>query len=222
MVLHTKFRAYGTKIELPTSQNVVWPSLYDESPRRFLQSTAWHKCSQDNKQEYVDVLNDSLLGINIQHESLICDNINCKVHGQSISDIYNDVVKFCLQADNVLPKTKDNSSKNNIVAGWSEYVKEHKDMALFWHREWVDKGRPPQGMIAYNRRKTRAKYHYAIKFVNKEKNRIISNRMAQAISENDNRNLWNEAKKMKKTNNSTPNIIDNMTGSENVNELFFK
>ena len=27
MVLHTKFRAYGTKIELPTSQNVVWPTI---------------------------------------------------------------------------------------------------------------------------------------------------------------------------------------------------
>ena len=27
-------------------------------------------------------------------------------------------------------------------------------------------------------------------------------------------------KKMKKTNNSIPNIIDNMSGSDNVNELF--
>ena len=44
--------------------------------------------------------------------------------------------------------------------------------------------------------------------------------MAQAISENDNRHLWNEAKKMKKTNSSTPNIIDNVSGSENISEVF--
>ena len=128
---------------------------------------------------------------------------------------------FCLQADRVLPKTKDNSNNNNnIVAGWNEYVKEHKNISLFWHKEWLDNGRPHQGMIAYNIRKTRAKYHYAIKYVNKEKIRIRSDRMAQAISENDNRNLWSEAKKIKKTNNSIPNIVDNMSGSDNINELF--
>ena len=85
---------------------------------------------------------------------------------------------------------------------------------MYWHQVWLDNGRPPQGEIAYNRRKTRAKYHYAIKFVNKEKSRIRSNRMAEAIANNQCRNLWSEAKKIKETNNSIPNVIDNESGSE--------
>ena len=36
MVLHTKFRAYGTKIELPTSQNVVWPTIMAQTLYTFV------------------------------------------------------------------------------------------------------------------------------------------------------------------------------------------
>ena len=77
----------------------------------------------------------------------------------------------------VLPKTStnNNTQPNTIVAGWNEYVREHKDEALYRHQIWLDNGRPSQGEIAFNRRRTRAKYNYAIRFVNKEKNRIIIN-----------------------------------------------
>ena len=54
-----------------------------------------------------------------------------------------------------------------------------------------------------NRRRTRAKYHYAIKFVNKEESRIKSNKMAEAIVNNQNRISWKEGMKIKQTNNSS-------------------
>ena len=195
-------------------------SYFKEIPRSFIQSTAWEKCSLDHKKEFVNVLNSNLLQINIQHEAITCNTVNCSKHNDSIRKLYNDIIYFCLEADKVLPKTSTDTVKNNVVAGWNEYIREHKDEALYWHQVWLDNGRPPQGNIALNRRRTRAKYHYAIKFVNKEKNRIISNRMAEAISNNQNRNLWREAKKMKQTNNSIPNVMDNVTGSDNINSLF--
>ena len=118
--------------------------------------------------------------------------------------------------------TEELTEKDDIVAGWNEFVKEHKKEALYRHQIWLDNGRPPQGEIAFNRRRTQAKYHYAIKFVNKEKSRIRSNRMAEAIANNHDRNLWMEAKKIKQTNNSIPNIMDNVSGSDNTNSLFEK
>ena len=36
MVLHTKFCVYGTKIELPTSQNVVWPTIMAQTLYTFV------------------------------------------------------------------------------------------------------------------------------------------------------------------------------------------
>ena len=36
MVLHTKFRTYSTKLEVPTSQNVVWPTIMAQTLDRIL------------------------------------------------------------------------------------------------------------------------------------------------------------------------------------------
>ena len=31
MVLHTNFQTYSTKIEVPTGQNVVWPTIMEQT-----------------------------------------------------------------------------------------------------------------------------------------------------------------------------------------------
>ena len=203
------------KLELNVNIN-----YFKEIPRSFIQSTAWQKCSLGQKQEFVSTLDRLLLQIDIQHGAITCNTVNCETHNDCVRKFYNDIIHFCSEADKVLPKTSINTGKNNIVAGWNEYVREHKDEALYRHQIWVDNGKPSQGEIAFNRRRTRAKYHYAIKYVNKENNRIRSNRMAEAIANNHNRNLWMEAKNIKQINNSIPNIMDNVSGSENINSLF--
>ena len=193
---------------------------FKEIPRSFIQSTAWQKCSLGQKQEYVNILDRLLLQINIQHDVITCNIVNCNMHNDCVRKLYTDIIHFCSEADKVLPKTSINSRENNIVAGWNEYVKKHRDEALYRHQVWLDNGRPSQGEIAFDRRRTRAKYHYAIRFVNKEKSRIRSNRMAEAIANNHDRNLWMEAKKSKQTGNSIPNIMDNVSGSDDINSLF--
>ena len=204
------------KLELNVNIN-----YFKEIPKSFAQSTAWHKCSMGQKQEFVNTLDRLLLQINIQQDAITCNTVNCNMHNDCIRKLYNDIIHFCSEADKVLPKTSINTRNNNdIVAGWNEYVKEHKKEALYRHQIWLDNGKPLQGEIAINRRRTRAQYHYAIRFVNKEKNRIRSNRMAEAIANNHHRNLWKEAKKIKQTNNSVPNIMDNVSGSDNINSLF--
>ena len=142
----------------------------------------------DQKQEFVNTLDRLLLQINIQQGAITCNTVNCNMHNDCVRKLYSDIIHFCSEADKVLPKTSLNPKKDDIVAGWNEFVKEHKKEALYRHQIWLDNGRPPQGEIAFNRRRTQAKYHYAIKFVNKEKSRIRSNRMAEAIANNHDRN----------------------------------
>ena len=203
------------KLELNVNIN-----YFKEIPKSFVKSTAWQKCSMGQKQEFVNTVDRLLLQINIQQGAITCNTVNCNMHNDCIRKLYSDIIHFCSEGDKVLPKTSTNTRKNDIVAGWNEYVKEHKAEAFKHHQIWLDKGRPPQGEYAFNRRSARAKYHYAIRFVNNEKSRIRSNRMAEAIANNHNRNLWMEAKKMKQTNNSIPNIMDNVSGSDNINSLF--
>ena len=180
-----------TPLKLDLSVNVYYN---EKVSRTHISSTAWHKCSNVLKQEYVDLLDNLLLQINIQHEAITCDAVNCTQHNDFINNMYCDIIKFCSVADDILPKTKSNVNKNDPVAGWNDYVSDHRKNALFWHQYWLDQGRPPQGLIALIRRRTRAKYHYAVRFVNKEKNRIISAKMAEAIANNKDRDLWQETK----------------------------
>ena len=85
---------------------------------------------------------------------------------------------------------------------------------------WVQCDRPHNGEIANVMRRTRAMYHYAVKNVIKEQNRIKSNRMANAISEGNDRNLWKEVHKLRKTCKSVPNVIDGRTKTEDITDLF--
>ena len=85
-----------------------------------------------------------------------------------------------------------------------------------WHEIWVQNGRPRDGFIARIRRKTRLQYHYAIRYVVKENTRIQNSKMAEAISENEDRILWDEVRKMTKSNNNLPNVMD---GHDNINEI---
>ena len=70
------------------------------------------------------------------------------------------------------------------------------------------------------KRKTRLKYHYAIRYVTKENIRIRNNKMADAISTNNDRELWDEVRKLTKSSNSLPNMVDGLTGIEEISHIF--
>ena len=129
----------------------------------------------------------------------------------------------CSESSNkCLPHTSINNVNNGKkhIPGWNEYVKEYAEKAKFWHEIWIQCGRPNQGEVAIIRRKTRLKYHYAIRYVMKENIRIRNNRMGEAVAENNDRSLWAEAKKMIKSNNILPNTIDGEDDSSEITKIF--
>ena len=89
-----------------------------------------------------------------------------------------------------------------------------------WHEIWVQSGRPRSGHIANIRRKTRLQYHYAIRHVVKENIRMRNKKMAEAVSENDDRILWDEVRNMSKTNNMLPNTMDGLSSPEEITNIF--
>ena len=50
----------------------------------------------------------------------------------------------------------------------------------------------------------------------KENIRIRNNKMGEAVSNNNDRMLWDEVRKMTKANNNLPNVIDGSTGIRNL------
>ena len=70
------------------------------------------------------------------------------------------------------------------------------------------------------RRISRLQYHYAIRYAVKENMRIRNNKMADAVSKNNDRILWDTVRKMSKINKELPQIIDGHSNVEEVNDIF--
>lgn len=69
------------KLELDINVN-----NYVEVPREHISYTAWPKCSYIQKQEFVNTLDNLLLQINIQHEAIVCNAVNCTRHNDFIKN----------------------------------------------------------------------------------------------------------------------------------------
>ena len=63
-------------------------------------------------------------------------------------------------------------------------------------------------------------YHYAIRHVVKENTKIRNKKLAEAVSENNDRVLWEEVRKMSKTNKELPTMMDGLSSSEEITDIF--
>lgn len=182
---------------------------------------AWYKCTQQHINMYQDELNKHLSEINQYQTVFTCVDVHCDVHSDAISKLYSDIIDALKKSDIFFPRTGSSTTRSDPIPGWNDYVKNYREKAMLWHNIWIDCGKPHHGEVANIRRQTRAKYHYAIRFVDKQKNTLKSDKMAEAIMNNDSRNLWREVKKLKTSSKSFPNSMDSAIGSEKINNLFY-
>ena len=70
------------------------------------------------------------------------------------------------------------------------------------------------------RRKARARYRYAIRYVVNNEIILRNNRLAEAISNNNDRVLWDEVRKMTKANKDLPNMMDGVTNENEITDIF--
>ncbi|ELT92744.1 hypothetical protein CAPTEDRAFT_207836 [Capitella teleta] len=105
------------------------------------------------------------------------------------------------------------------LAGWSTLVNPLKEDAIFWNKIWINCGRANSGWVYNIRRKTRAKYRQAVRFVlNQDK--LSAERMAQALERNASRDLWQEVSRRKGGSSPSTESIDDVEGNEQVRILF--
>ena len=142
-------------------------------------------------------------------EALLCKNVMCKKHDNELSRVYNDILNMCVESSECIPAT---CPKNNLnsgggrrkLSGWSKEVEHLK-----------------KGDITEMRRITRARYHRAVRHIMREDDRIRTPKMAEAISENRNRDLWSEVRRIKGRNKFLPSRIDGVVGDEEIVQFFF-
>ena len=68
---------------------------------------------------------------------------------------------------------------------------------------------------------TRARYHYAIRNAINDENRVRNDKMAEAISQKNDCNLWQEVNEITKCGNVFSNIVDGEVGPNDITDLFY-
>ena len=97
-----------------------------------------------------------------------------------------------------------------------QVVKDHLDTFLFWHFFFKESGSPRSGTVADIMRRTRAIYHYAIRFVKKQELQLRNSAMARAVTENCNRDFLKEVYKRRNRTNVSTESMDDVVGDDNV------
>ena len=74
--------------------------------------------------------------------------------------------------------------------------------------------------MAQIRSATRAKYHYAVRKVKRDQERIVANKMAESLYECKPTHFCDHVKKVRESKNVIPNNVDNITGFKSISDLF--
>ncbi len=71
------------------------------------------------------------------------------------------------------------------IAGWNECVKPNRDDAIFW--KWLHEqvGHPKMGWVAQIMRRTRGQYHYALRCVKSQKQKVKRFKLLEAMFNSD-------------------------------------
>jgi len=197
------------------------------SSRCYLKRHAWYKAKACDIELYKLTLKGRLHAMQIPTSAISCHNVLCtdEEHKALLNDYSQAIIQACLASSaSTIPYTADRSNNandcNSTLPGWNEHVLPCRDKAIMWHNIWVDCGRPHDGIVADIMRRTRAVYHYAIRYVKRNRSDIIKQRFADAIVEDRNRDFWHEVKHVCGSRARVQNIVDGQSQASRIADLF--
>ena len=152
----------------------------------------WHKATTDKLFQRL-MLN--LRGLQYLYGAIKCNNVRCSTdqHINDIDQLCNAVVNSCTRAGQLcIPQSSGRCRK--CVPYWQEEIQPLKDSALFWHWIWRECGKRNNGAVYDVTRRTRHRYHYAMRAAKNRDFDLRKQRLAEACSENNTKDMWRELK----------------------------
>ena len=138
----------------------------------FVCSFDWKNATNIELNNYKLILDELLKDIYLPYDVINCKNFLCSDYTSFITENLDSIIDIIvLSASLTIPRVKKFNNKKR--AGWNKYVKYFKDRSIFWNRLWIQAGRPQTGNLFSARKEARKNYHESIKFILKNKDRII-------------------------------------------------
>ena len=149
-----------------------------------------------------------------------CDHLFCDIDNDILIDKLDDnleIMEYC--AEFTIP-TRTISNKSKGIPGWNDFVRPFKDKSILCNELWVSAGKPTSGTLFDERKFARTRYHWAIRYVKKNKESIILNKTAEQLSQKSFRNFWKFIKKYNGNVNVSSKIIDDKCTDETIASHF--
>ena len=138
------------------------------------------------------------------------------VHRHQIDDFCNDILKCCIETGvNTIPLRK---KCNGEIVGWNDTIKPEREHSLFWHWLWLECGKPNHGYVYDIMKRTRARYHYAIRCA--KRNEYETRKLKLASTKCGSSDMWRELKKISPIAKNIPSTVDEACGGPEIAELF--
>ena len=103
------------------------------------------------------------------------------------------------------------------MPGWSDEVEPERNRSLFWHWIWLEFDKPRSGFFYDIMKRTRHRYHYAIRSCKKQKQEIQKRKSVENISNS--KDFWSEIKKINPSSKLISNTIDQANGNHEITQL---
>ena len=119
-----------------------------------------------------------------------------------------------------IPFSGGTSVIRHSVPGWSIYVKPYKDDASFWYNVWLSAGKPENCVLHNVMKRTRNKYHYALRKIRKHESTLRKDNFVADLQSGKVNNIFENIKKSRKSTASRTNMVDGTTGCQNIADKF--
>jgi hypothetical protein len=190
--------------------------------RSYLPHISWSTASEIDIQEYRGALSYYLHRIAIPVEALVCRDLHCThiAHFDVLHEYSRAITWACIIAANATIPSTCSRQNGDRMPGWSEQVRPLRGKSMFWHRLWLECGRPKTGAVAESMRRTRAVYHYAIRKIKKEEDTIVRERTADALLNDKSRDFWAEIKRIRGRKTCMSKVMDGLTETQSIAQMF--
>ena len=182
----------------------------------------WSKTTNDDIVTYGKNTERHLSNIQLNHELLLCDNVECTVpaHIKAIDRMYKDVVNAlqtasCFLREQVRPHFKQ-------IPGWGDVCADLHSSARDAFLLWRTNGKPRNGPIHNIMKTSRARFKYALRQCKRDRYKHQANKIAQNLLSHDPKNFWKEIKKVMRQDqfDVLADTIDGHTGSQEIAEMW--
>ena len=202
------------RLTLSIEPNFVNPIDSNHKSRKL----CWRDATADSIEVYQRRLSHSLCDVSIPFDSVYCVDPNCTNHCDQIAEYCSDLIDCLIDSgDKSIPKCKQSGTR---VPGWNEYVRPAREASIFWHSIWKQCGSPGTGWVSQIRRHARGEYHRAVRNLQRQRNSVTANKMANSLNSNNSRDLWSECKKINSISKPSPSNVDGTTGDANISSVF--